>query len=243
VLLLGGVCASPQSWGFAGVTGALTSLGFNVAELDLLRPRWDLCNSPIDDIVASLRAVLDTSAFGAAPLAFAYGPVDTALLRYYLESWPLAGVVALAPLPPDVGAWIAAHSTPGAPPDPLRCAKRACEGAPTYPPALAAGLAATGALRNRGATVVAARVLTRMAAAPLKLEPGAVPALVLGSPGHPLCSAEELRAAAAAHGVTPTVLGGGGARLPREPLAPGDAAGEAAAGALRGAVAEFLKRF
>ena len=68
---------------------------------------------------------------------------------------------------------------------------------------------------------MAARVLARMAAEPLRLEPSPVPILALGGPGDPLCSEAELRAAAAAHGVPPVVLEGGGARLP---LAPGGAA-------------------
>jgi hypothetical protein len=56
VILFGGVCNSPAAWGFAGVTAALTGSGFNVAELDLLRPQWDLCNSSLDGVVAALRA-------------------------------------------------------------------------------------------------------------------------------------------------------------------------------------------
>jgi hypothetical protein len=239
VVLFGGVCASPGSWAWVGLRARLTASGYNVAELDLLRPRWDLCNSSLDDIVASLRAALGGSEFGTAPLALTHGPVDTALLQYYLESWPLAGLAMVNPLPPSAGAWLAARTAAGgAAPPPPASAKAGCAAAPG---ALAAGLAATGAFRNKGATVVAARVLQRVVTSPLKLEPSPVPILVVGGPGSPLCSEAELRAAAAAHGVPPVVLARGGARLPAAPPAPGDAAGAAAAAELCDAVASWVE--
>ena len=245
VILLGGVCGPPAAWRWAGITQALTSSGFNVAELDLLRPRWRLCAAPLDDVIGGLRDALSSASFGAAPLVLAHGPVDTALAQKYLESWPLAGVVMLAPLAPGssaVARWEAAAgggaaaAAAAAEVSPLPLA--ACpQQLPPRASALAAALAATGAMRGKGGAAVAASVLLKLLADPVRLEPQPVPILMAAAQGGALCSEEELRAAGEAHEVQPVLLARGGGR----PLAEGGGTEEGWA-ELRELVMGWVKR-
>ena len=86
----------------SGVVSRLQALGFNSVLVDVhLSAAAAAGPDSLDALVAELRAAL-LAAFGAAPVAVAahHAPV---LMQKYLESWPLAGLVLLDPLPPRIG--------------------------------------------------------------------------------------------------------------------------------------------
>lgn len=91
-------CGLPQALAAAGYTVALVDLpGYGAA-------RSMPVNWSVDDLVSDLHVALG-AALPAAPVAIA--PHAAAVLaQKYLESYPLAGLVALAPLPPSPGACV-----------------------------------------------------------------------------------------------------------------------------------------
>jgi len=81
----------------------LTRAGFNVA-----RVRFEAVGAgagaggaaTVDELVEALHAALQAAL--AAPPAAVAPHASAVLLQKYLESWPLAGLLALDPLPPDL---------------------------------------------------------------------------------------------------------------------------------------------
>lgn len=87
------------------VAARLAAAGHTVGLVDLpgygraraLPSGWSL-----DDVIADLHDAL-VAALAAPPVAIAHSASAQLVLKY-LESWPVAGLVAVAPLPPDPGA-------------------------------------------------------------------------------------------------------------------------------------------
>ena len=155
----------------------------------------------LDAVVAALRSAL-TRALAAPPVAVA--PDAAALLLHkYLESWPLAGLVAVDPLPPDARPLLRRWGAPLA-------------------AAAGGGVAADAAAVQRalpGASAPAARLVALLARDPVRLEPRPVPLRVLLTRGGGAASLrggdDEARATSRFHGLddedTVELDSGGGA--------------------------------
>ncbi len=175
------------------LTAALSQVGFHIFSCDLLRPQFSLCTSTVDEIVDKIHASVQEARICSPPVALTFG-LESILLQKYLESYPLAGLVMVDPLPPSPQQ--ALHGLLRASGGTQRLPKSAaCDTAQPATAALAAALAPEA--RTQVAATMAASLLLRLAKEPVNLEPSPVPLLLLG---------DELRgpgvaATAALHGI------------------------------------------
>ena len=108
VVLTSGAYHDAEAWRSAGVVDALTSRGYTTILLDLpgsgraqaLPSSWD-ASAICDDVHAALQGTK------SAGLPIVVAPSFVApLMQLYLESFALAGLVLLNPVPPDVRAYL-----------------------------------------------------------------------------------------------------------------------------------------
>lgn len=221
ILLFGGPLFSPGTWNKIGVVQALSTRGFNVYECDLSRPQWTLCKQKPDDLVELIHEEINSARLCAPPVALTSG-MECVILQKYLESYALAGLVMVNPLPPSVSS--ACHTLLGGT---SRLPKSpACDRA--APIAALAPRLATRA-RTSAAASIAAAFLLSLADAPVNLEPSPVPMLLIGPPPATAAAAHTAdavlcgtAATAHLHGLTPVHIT---ATLPQHPFPPAGSEG------------------
>jgi hypothetical protein len=172
---------------------SLSQRGFHVFTCDLLRPHFALCTSTVDEIVDKIHASVQEARICSPPVALTFG-LESILLQKYLESYPLAGLVMVDPLPPSPQQ--ALHGLLRSTGSAQRLPKSAaCDTAQPATAALAAALAP--AARTPVAATMAASLLLRLAKEPVNLEPSPVPLLLLGDE----LQGPGVAATAALHGI------------------------------------------
>ena len=105
VIIFGGPLFNPSRWNWGGVVDSLSLQGYEVYECDFLRPQWKLCKlkNPADDLADMLHSELQLARVCFPPLALSFG-LESVLLQKYLESYALAGLVMVDPMPPSLTA-------------------------------------------------------------------------------------------------------------------------------------------
>jgi len=178
-----GAGGGPPNALYARLEEGLTGAGFAVATVRLplgpaTVPPPGSWKEAMDDLVSDLHAALHAAGLYGAPIAIAPGSAAV-LLQKYMESWPLASLIALAPLPPAPGPTIA-----------------------RWPAAARADLPTAALLRFPRASYAAA--LLRSPSGVVRLEPSPVPILV-GAPeaggGGQWLHEAEVRATLRLHGL------------------------------------------
>lgn len=91
----------------SGYVDHLVKQGFNVAQINLPgavlgQESLDKSNNMLDEVVADVKENLLRHGIGTPPLAIAHSHAAV-FLQKYLEDYPLAGLIMLAPLPPSCG--------------------------------------------------------------------------------------------------------------------------------------------
>ena len=197
VVVFGGPLFFPSRWRWSGIVTSLASRGFEVYECDLVRPQRSLCTFETpDDVADMLNKEFSVARLCVPPLALSFG-MESVLLQKLLESYALAGLVMIDPMPPSIAP--ALHSLLDG--DSMLPKSSSCDKAgPTR--AIASRLAHIA--RSPSAAVVAASFLLKLAASPVNLEPSPVPMLLISSGVNEappsLCGVEDT---AKAHNLTP----------------------------------------
>jgi hypothetical protein len=227
------ILSDPWGGSFGLLHRPLNSLGFTTAELSL--PGFGKASAmhasaTIDDVMDAIRASI--TQLDAPPVCIAPSHVALAM-QYYLESYPLAGLVMISPLPPRLGPMLTRWTGDAMPTRPAiaeylrRCAaSEAYARASVLAPDVDADSVEAFLVESEAATMIddaggspgggagqhsrvlcgvdaAARLIEAMSAVPLQLEPQPIPMLCISAASDQLITATERAATPAWHHLGP----------------------------------------